>query len=100
MAAAGSGISRLGDFESGHGCWHPVSMAEASTNVLVNKKFACKVGDKSIPHTCPDKGTHPDSVVKGSAKIFVNKKPVARIGDALSGGAVMVQGSHTVLAGG
>ena len=62
--AAGSGISRIKDLESGHQCWPPVP------------------------------------VITGSLNVFVNKKAAMRIGDVLSFGAVMTQGSHTVLAGG
>ena len=98
--AAASGISRLGDLESGHQCWFPVVGTGASKNVLVNKKPTHKIGDKTKIHKC-SKNVHPDTMVKGSKKVFVNKKPVVRIGDALSpGGAVMAQGSHSVLAGG
>lgn len=98
--AAGSGISRLGDFESGHDCHFPVTTVTASPNVVINKIPACSEGNITAPHNCPDKPPHPDKIVKGSKKVFINKRGAARIGDLLSGGAVMTQGSHTVLAGG
>lgn len=105
MSVAGSGISRLGDFESGHGCWFPVPVVSSVGTVLVNKLPAASVGDVTSAHVCPKKSPHIDQISKGSAKIFVNKRSVARIGDLLKslgpgGVAVMAQGSHSVLAGG
>jgi len=98
--AAGGGMSKLGDFESGHGCWFPVPVVTGSANVMVNKIPAVKVGDITSIHVCGKKPPHPDKCVKGSLTVFVNKKNSMRIGDLLSGGAVMAQGSHSVIAGG
>jgi uncharacterized Zn-binding protein involved in type VI secretion len=97
--AAGAGISRLGDFESGHDCWHPVKTITACKNVMINKVLACTIGDITSIHTCGKKPPHFDKIVKGSKKVLINKRPAARIGDSLTGGAVMAQGSHSVLAG-
>lgn len=98
--AAGSGISRIKDIESGHQCWPPVPVITGSLNVFVNKKAALRVGDVTAVHVCGNNPPHTDKCVKGSTKIFCNKKAIMRIGDVLSFGAVMTQGSHTVLAGG
>ena len=73
MSVAGSGISRLGDFESGHGCWFPVPVVSSVGTVLVNKLPAASVGDVTSAHVCPKKPPHIDQISKGSAKIFVNK---------------------------
>ena len=102
--AVQSGISRLGDMESGHQCWHPVKTVTGAgakgTAVLVNKKPANKVGDITKIHKCGKKPPHPDECSKGSKKLMINKKPAMRIGDILKpGGAVMAEGSHSVLAG-
>lgn len=101
----GSGMSRLGDLESGHGCYYPVPIVSTAGTVLVNKIPAAAVGDVTSTHTCPKKPTHIDMISKGSKTVFVNKKSSARIGDVLKslgpgGPAVMAQGSHSVLAGG
>lgn len=98
--AVGAGISRLGDLESGHDCWFPVPTVTSATNVMINKKLACKIGDITSIHVCGNNPPHFDKITKGSATVYVNKKNVARIGDLLTGGAVMAQGSHSVLAGG
>lgn len=99
MAAAGSGMSRLGDFESGHGCWFPVVTVTGSPNVMVNKIPANKSGDITVTHVCGTKPPHPDKCSKGSKKVWVNKKMAMRVGDLLApGGGVMCQGSHSVIA--
>jgi uncharacterized Zn-binding protein involved in type VI secretion len=98
--AAGGGMSRIADFESGHDCWFPVPVVTGSANVMINLLPAVKVGDVTSIHTCGTKPPHPDKCVKGSLTVFVNKKNSMRIGDLLSGGAVMAQGSHSVIAGG
>jgi len=98
--AAGSGVSRVGDFESGHDCWFPVPVVTGSANVMINKVQVAKVGDVTGIHVCGKKPPHIDKITKGSLTVFVNKKNVARVGDLLSGGAVMAQGSHSVIAGG
>tara|TARA_A200000113_G_scaffold213673_1_gene216303 strand:+ start:1487 stop:1786 length:300 start_codon:yes stop_codon:yes gene_type:complete len=97
--AAGSGMSRLKDIESGHQCWPPVAVVTGSTNVFVNSIAAIKVGDKTSVHVCGNNPPHPDTCSKGSVTVKVNRKDAMRIGDLLSGGGVMTQGSHTVLAG-
>lgn len=94
----GRGISRLGDFSSGHDCYLPTIGARASRNVYVNKLPAHKVGDRMVPHFC--KTGHADVMAKGSTTVRVNKTGVMRVGDVLApGGAVMTQGSHNVLSG-
>ena len=98
--AAGSGMSRLKDLESGHQCWPPVPVVTGSPNVYVNKILAIKEGDTTAIHVCGNNPPHADTCVKGSIRVRVNKKGAMRIGDLLSFGAVMTEGSHTVLAGG
>ena len=96
---AGSGISRLKDLESGHQCWPPVPVITGSLNVFVNKIAAVRVGDTTSIHVCGKKPPHADTCVKGSTRVRINKMDAMRIGDVLSFGAVMTEGSHTVLAG-
>jgi len=98
--AAGSGVSRVGDFESGHDCWPPVPVITGSLDVMINKIQVAKVGDVTGIHVCGTNPPHIDTIVKGSLTVFVNKKNIARVGDLLTFGAVMAQGSHSVLAGG
>ena len=98
-------MSRLGDLESGHGCYYPVPIVSSVGTVLVNKIFAASKGDVTATHTCPKKPTHIDQISTGSLTVLINKRPSARIGDILlslgpGGPAVMAQGSHSVLAGG
>ena len=98
MALIGRGMSRLGDFHSGHGCYAPVPGAKASKNVFVNKLPAHKTGDKMVFHSC--KTGHPDVMAVGSKIVRVNKLGAMRIGDiCVPGGAVMTQGAVNVLSG-
>ena len=99
MALAPSGISRLGDLESGHQCYYPVVLVTASPNVVVNKIFAGMEGCITVPHSCPKKPPHPDIIMKGSIKVRINKVGAAQIGSILQpGAAVMCEGSHSVYA--
>ena len=70
--AAGSGISRIKDLESGHQCWPPVPVITGSLNVFVNKKQALRVGDVTSVHVCGNNPPHTDKCVKGSTKVFCN----------------------------
>jgi uncharacterized Zn-binding protein involved in type VI secretion len=45
---AGKPAGRLGDAQSGHGCFPPTNCISGSGNVLTNKKPAMRVGDKFI----------------------------------------------------
>lgn len=99
MAVAGSGMSRMKDLESGHQCWPPVPVITGSLNVYVNKIQAVRVGDVTSVHVCGNNPPHTDKCVKGSKTVRINKMDAMRIGDVLSFGAVMTEGSHTVLAG-
>lgn len=99
MALAPSGISRLGDLESGHQCYYPVVLVTASPNVAVNKIFAGMEGCITKTHSCPKKPPHIDVVKKGSIKVRINKVGAAQIGSILQpGAAVMCEGSHSVYA--
>ena len=96
---AGSGISRLKDLESGHQCWPPVPVITGSSNVFVNSFAAVRGGGVNAIHVCGKKPPHADTCVKGSIRVRINMLGAMRIGDVLSFGAVMTEGSHTVLAG-
>lgn len=93
-----TGMSRLGDITTGHGCHAPVIGATASPNVMVNKMPAHKVGDTTVPHTC---GTdvHPDVMSVGAATVMVNGSPAMKIGGLLTPGGTMAEGSHNVFIG-
>ena len=49
--AAGSGVSRVGDFESGHDCWPPVPVITGSLNVMINKIQVAKISKISEPRS-------------------------------------------------
>lgn len=96
----GKPTAYLGVNNSGHSCYPPSASVSASSNVLVNKKGALRVGDSYVPHCCPKPGCHTPVQAKGSGTVIVNGKQLARLGDATACGAVVVSGSGNVLAGG
>ena len=96
----GKPASRLGDSNSGHSCYPPTKSVSASSNVIINKKGALRVGDSYVPHCCPKPGCHTPVQAKGSGTVIVNGKQLARLGDSTACGAVLIAGSGNVLAGG
>ena len=96
---AGRGIRRIKELEGCHQCWPPVPVITGSLNVFVNSIAALRVGDVTAVHVCGKKPPHTDTCVKGSKRVRINMLDTMRIGDLLSFGAVMTEGSHTVLAG-
>lgn len=93
-------VARLGDTDTGHGCWPPRPSAAGSPNVFVNGRAVVRQDDAWQPHTCPSiPETHGGSLSGGSSKVFVNGKPIGRIGDSISCGSVVAEGSGNVFAG-
>lgn len=92
-------IARLGDLDTGHGCWPPRPAIAGSANVFVNGRPVVRNGDAFDVHTCPENGSHSGVVSGGSSKVLVNGRPIGRIGDAVSCGSVIAQGSSDVFAG-
>ena len=96
----GKPACRLGDIHSGHGCFPPTKSVTGSNNVIINGKFALRVGDKFIPHGCPSVSPHAVIAGKGSSTVFINGQPSMRVGDKTACGASMIIGSGNVLIGG
>ena len=97
---AGKPAGRLGDAQSGHGCFPPTNCISGSGNVLTNKKPAMRVGDKFVSHCCPKKGCHPPVLAAGSGSVKINGRPAGRIGDSVACGGNVMVGSGNVLIGG
>lgn len=91
--------TRLGDFCSGHGCWHPRPSITASETVWINTIGAMRLGDEYIVHCCKSK-CHPGQLAEGSSSVFINGLPAGRVGDAVNCGSVAAQGSENVFIGG
>jgi uncharacterized Zn-binding protein involved in type VI secretion len=95
------GIARLGDADTGHGCWPSRSNVAGSSNVFCNGKPLHRQGDAWAPHTCPTiPETHSSVLGAGSSTVFVNEVSVGRIGDPVACGSVVSTGSGNVFAGG
>lgn len=97
---AGKPGAKIGDSETGHGCFPPVPLISGSNNVMTNKKPAARVGDSFAPHCCPKSGCHAPKAARGSSKVIINGRPAARLGDNDSCGGVIMTGSPNVLIGG
>lgn len=96
----GKPAGRLGDQESGHGCFPPTPCTSASGNVITNGKGAMRVGDKFATHCCPNAGCHPPVLASGSGTVKINGKAAGRLGDPTGCGAKVMVGSGNVLIGG
>lgn len=93
-------VSRLGDFDTGHGCFPPRPNNSASGNVFTNGIATHRQDDGWHPHCCPNNGCHGSVTSSGSSSVFVNGRPIARIGDPVACGSTIAQGSGNVFAGG
>lgn len=93
----GTGVVRLGDRCSGHGCWPSRPNDMASADVLVNGRGWHRLGDHWATHCC--KSCHDGVAASGSRSVFVNGRPACRIGDGVSCGSTMVEGSGDVFCG-
>lgn len=91
--------ARIGDMNSGHGCFMPTSLIMGSPTVLINGIPASRLGDQFATHCCPFNGCHNDAVTMGSTTVLINGMPSARVGDDAMG-ALITTGSTNVLIGG
>ena len=90
-------IHRLGDCNSGHGCWPPQVLCSASSNIKVNGKQVGRVGDCYTPHCCchiPE--THSSVVAYGSPTTLINGRIVAIKGSPVSCGGIAVCSSSSI----
>lgn len=91
---------RLGDKQSGHGCYPPTSCVTGSGNVVINQKPAMRQGDTFVKHCCPTRGCHTPVLSNGSSTVKINGKQAGRIGDPTGCGAKVMVGSGNVIIGG
>lgn len=96
----GKPAGRIGDNQSGHGCFGPSPCTSGSGNVITNKKPAMLVGSTFVPHCCPKKGCHPPVLAAGSSTVIINGRPAGRLGDPTGCGATVISGSGNVFIGG
>lgn len=94
-------VTRLGDIDTGHGCWPPRASTGGSGSVFINGIAAHRQGDAWAAHTCPSiPETHASALAAGSSTVFANSKQLARIGDPVACGSTVAAGSGDVFAGG
>lgn len=97
------GCTYIGALSTGHICYPPSALTQASINVYVNFRPAGRLGDKFAPHACPcDKCPPPHTVrpiSEGPKNVYFNMRPPGRIGDFIACGDRIAQGSYNVFAG-
>ena len=91
--------TRLGDVDTGHGCFPPRPSAQGSPNVFVNGIPWHRQSDAWQSHCCGP-SCHPSNLAQGSSTVFVNKLQAGRITDPVACGSVVATGSGNVFAGG
>ncbi len=92
-------VARVGDKDTGHGCFPPRASTSGSGNVFVNGIAVHRVGDSWATHCCGS-SCHASSLAAGSSSVFVNGLAMGRIGDAVACGSAVSEGSGDVFAGG
>ena len=92
-------VTRLGDLDSGEGCFPPRPSIQASPNVFVNQIPVHCQGHQRAVHCCGPY-CHAAPLAKGSLSVFANGVGVGRVGDPVACGAQITVGSTDVFAGG
>lgn len=90
-------VCRLGDLDTGHGCWPPRPNVQASSNIFVNGIGVHREGDGWATHCCLT--CHSGVLASGSSTVYINGKQCGRIGDPVSCGSTVAEGSPNVFAG-
>lgn len=90
-------VVRLGDSDSGHGCFPARPTNSASSDVFTNSIATHRQGDSLEVHCCPPP-CHAGTTAAGSPNVFINSKQCARIGDPVDCGSALAQGSGNVFA--
>ena len=89
--------ARLGDLDTGHGCFPPRPSVQGSPNVFVNFMPAHRQGDAWAVHCCVS--CHASALAQGSATVFANGLQFGRIGDPVACGSQVATGSPNVFVG-
>lgn len=97
------GCTYLGALSTGHICYPPTALTQASVNVFVNFIPAGRIGDMFAPHACPCAKCPPPHLIRpistGPLNVYYNMRPPGRIGDMIACGDKIAQGSVNVFAG-
>lgn len=93
-------VARLGDIDTGHGCWPSRPNTQGSENVYVNNIPAHRQGDAWAVHTCPSiPESHGSVLAQGSSTVYVNNKQLGYVGAPVACGGTVAQGSNSVYVG-
>lgn len=94
-------------YSTGHGCFPPTQLVQASNNVFAGGKGVGRVDDQYASHSCGST-THSGTqraITNGSSNVYVNNKLCGRLGsDVACGDAVgnhgLPEGAKKVYIGG
>lgn len=89
---------RLTDNCTGHGCYPPRPLIDASPNVFTNNLKQGRLTDPYAPHCCGSP-CHPGKIAKGSGTVFTNNLETARQGDPVDCGSRCDEHSPDVFSG-
>ena len=89
---------RLNDMTTGHGCFPPQKIIEASPNVNANGRGVARDGDAVEEHICKA-NSHGGTIQASGGTVFINGKPVAKILSPVSCGGKVMTGSGNVFFG-
>lgn len=90
-----TGAVRIGDMDSGHGCFPPRPVITGYSKVLIEGIPASGIGDVLPPHCCGPV-CHPGNLASGSTKVKIGGRALSKIGDVVSCGSFMISGSTKV----
>ncbi|MBF9000105.1 MULTISPECIES: PAAR domain-containing protein [Vibrio] len=92
--------ARVGDIDTGHGCFPPTAVTAGSGDVFINGIASVRVGDPLQMHACPcptmPHGAHGRSMAAGSSTVKINGLAAVRVGDAVDCGGTIAVGSGNV----
>lgn len=92
-----TGVARITDMSTGHGCFPPQTTSSGSNNVAVDGLGVHRRTDSWPVHCCIT--CHPSTTVGSSSTVFINGLGAARIQDFINCGESIMTGSSTVFIG-
>lgn len=96
-----TGCVRVGDWNSGHGCWPPSpAILGTAPTVFVNGLQPIMNGDMFLVHACPmPPNAHVPHGIATTATVFFDGNRPCQIGDPTDCAAVIITGSSNVIIG-
>jgi len=95
-----TGVTRVGDLNTGHDSCPAVALAQGSNSVFFNGKGVGRVGDPYVAHGCSSHPSHVGHISSGSPSVFADGFAVGRIGDNVDCNSAnkIAEGSTNIIA--